>query len=66
MGIYFNQAFVDSFERADDTPWLPKDGIYLLFDFVHILKSIRNNWITEKTQELQMEILFTLQNGVTA
>ena len=25
----------------------------MLFDFVHIVKSIRNNWITEKTQELK-------------
>ena len=24
----------------------------MLFDYVHLLKSIRNNWITEKTQEL--------------
>lgn len=28
------------------------DGIFLLFDFVHLLKCIRNNWLTEKTHEL--------------
>ena len=26
--------------------------VYLVFDFVHIFKNIRNNWITEKSQEL--------------
>ena len=40
-----------SFDR--EKPWLTKAGIYLPFDFVHILKSIRNNWITERTQELE-------------
>ena len=33
-------------------PWLTTDGIYLLFDFVHVIKSIRNNWLTEKNGEL--------------
>ena len=26
--------------------------MYLLFDFVHLLKNIRNLWLTEKTGEL--------------
>ena len=29
-------------------------NVFLLFDFVHIVKSIRNNWITEKTGELEL------------
>ena len=29
-------------------------NVCLLFDFVHIVKSIRNNWITEKTGELEL------------
>ena len=33
-------------------PWLTVDGKYLLYDFVHIIKNIRNLWLTEKTQEL--------------
>ena len=46
-----NQAF---FKRFDlEKPWLTKGGIFLLFDFVHIVKSIRNNWITERTKELK-------------
>ena len=28
------------------------NGQYLLFDFVHLLKNIRNLWLTEKTGEL--------------
>ena len=36
--------------------WCTKDNIFLLFDYVHLLKSIRNNWITEKTQELEFYI----------
>ena len=35
-----------------DKPWLSIGGHYLLYDFVHLLKSIRNNWLTEKTREL--------------
>ena len=46
-----NQAYFKSFDR--EKPWLSKEWIYLLFDFVHVLKSIRNNWITERTQELE-------------
>ena len=46
-----NQACFKCFDQVK--PWLTKEGIYLLFDFVHILKSIRNNWITERTQELE-------------
>ena len=42
-----NQACFKCFDHVK--PWLIKEGIYLLFDFVHILKSIRNNWITERT-----------------
>ena len=30
-------------------PWLTVDGKYLLYDFVHFIKNIRNLWLTEKT-----------------
>ena len=30
-------------------PWLTVDGKYLLYDFVHLIKNIRNLWLTEKT-----------------
>ena len=37
-------------------PWRTKDDIFLLFDFVHLFKGIRNNWITEKMQALEFYI----------
>ena len=30
--------------------------MFLLFDYVHLLKNICNNWITEKTQDLSLEL----------
>ena len=30
-----------------------KQLVFLLLDFVHLLKNMRNNWITEATQELE-------------
>ena len=30
--------------------------MFLLFNYVHLLKNISNNWITEKTQELSFEL----------
>ena len=35
------------------SPWKKKDNVFLLFGFVNIVKSIRNNRITEKTGELE-------------
>ena len=32
--------------------WRTNDNIFLLYDFVHLIKSICNNWLTEKCQEL--------------
>ncbi|XP_065660880.1 uncharacterized protein LOC136084588 [Hydra vulgaris] len=51
-GNRVNQAFFKKFE-TDGVPWRTKDYIYLLYDFVHLLKNIRNIWITEKSQELE-------------
>ena len=41
------------FKTVPEKPWLSENGIFLLFDYVHLLKSIRNNWITEKVKELE-------------
>ena len=38
-----NQAFFKRFSCS--SPWRTVDNIFVLVDFVHILKSIRNNWI---------------------
>ena len=51
-GNRVNQSFFKKFETIN--PWRKKNNL-LLFDFVHLLKNIRNtcNWITEATQELE-------------
>ena len=50
-----NQAFFKRFNTPESKPWKTSDGIFLLCDYIHSLKSIRNNWLTEKTQNLEFE-----------
>lgn len=50
-----NQALFKALRADPQTPWITPDGVYLLFDFVHLIKNIRNNWITETTSELEYE-----------
>ena len=50
-----NQAFFKLFNTPESKPWKTSDGIFLLYDYVHLLKSVRNNWVTEKTQNLEFE-----------
>ena len=33
-------------------PTCPERKLYILFDFVHIIKSIRNNWLNLKDYDL--------------
>ena len=47
-----NQALFKKFDTVENKPWVTKNCIYLLFNYVHIFKSIRNNWITEACSEL--------------
>ena len=51
-GNRVNQSFFKMFSTKPEKPWKTSDDIFLLFDYVHLVKSVRNNWITEKTQEL--------------
>ena len=53
-GNRVNQNFFKMFDSI--VPWRTKDDIFLLFDFVHLFKGIRNNWITEMMQELEFYI----------
>ena len=50
-----NQKFVKSFPTLPNKPWLTTDGLFMLFDYVHMTKSIRNNWLTDKLGELVFE-----------
>lgn len=55
-GNRVNQKFFARFNTEPEKPWLVKDSsTYLLYDYVHLLKSIRNNWLTEKCGELEFE-----------
>ena len=51
-----NQTFLKLFQTVESKPWKTTDGLFLLFDYVHLIKSIRNNWITEKVKELEFDI----------
>ena len=43
------------FETVPNKPWECVHGFFLLFDFVHLIKNIRNNWLTEKTGEISFQ-----------
>ena len=47
-----NQAFFKLFGADPQRPWETPGGIFLIYDYVHLLKSLRNNWLTEATGEL--------------
>ena len=38
-----NQAVFQKFETRPNKPWLTVDNIFLLFDYVHLMKNVRNN-----------------------
>ena len=55
-----NQSVFSKFTPIDETkPWIvkhPGDAshpLFIMYDFVHLLKNLRNNWHTEKMQMLQ-------------
>ena len=35
------------------SPWRTENNVFLIFDFIHIVRSIRNNWITDKASKLE-------------
>ena len=45
-----NQMPFKKFNTVVGKPWLTIDGVVLLFDFVHLMKRLRNNWLTEKNR----------------
>ena len=50
-----NQKFFKMFETVPMKPWLTTSGIFLLYDFVHLMKNIGNNWLTESSGELNFK-----------
>ena len=47
-----NQKLFKMFPTVPGKPWLTTSGMFILFDFVHLMKNIRNNWLTEQKGEL--------------
>ena len=48
------------FDPKPGAPWVTKDRkLFLLYDYVHLMKCIRNNWLTEKCGD----ILFETESG---
>ena len=59
-GNRVNQKFFKHFTRVAGKPWLAyirklNKFVYLLYDYVHLLKCVRNNWLTEENGELKYE-----------
>ena len=53
MAIEIIKLFLDCLTTVGpQQPCLTKDDMYLLYDFVHLLKNIRNNWLMENMGEL--------------
>lgn len=53
-GHKVNQKFFDSLKESEAEPWKMKESnTFLLYDYVHVAKSVRNNWLTEKTKQLE-------------
>ena len=57
-----NRNCYKRFQLDSEKPWLglhphdPNLSLYLLYDSVHLLKNVRNNWISEKTKRIELEL----------
>ena len=55
-GNRVNQRFFKMMNKIEGKPWCGDDEhAFLLFDFVHVMKCVRNNWLTEENGELVFE-----------
>ena len=52
-----NQSYFDLLRKSDEEYWVSKDGVFLIYDFVHIIKCIRNNWVVQDEKILAYPIL---------
>ena len=52
---HVNQGFYKLFETVPGKPWrvTGETPIFLLYDYVHLWKNVRNNWLTEINQEIE-------------
>ena len=54
-GHKINQKLFRCLNNVPDKTWCGQEGMFLLYDYVHLMKNIRNNWLTEKSGELEFE-----------
>ena len=50
-----NQKLLKLFTTVTGKQWLTTSDMFLLFDSEHLVKNIRNNWLTEATSELSFK-----------
>lgn len=55
-GNRVNQSFLKKMEIVEGKSWIMKDGTFLLYNYVHVFKCIRNNCITGKCGELRYNV----------
>ena len=48
-----NQSFFKGYATVNGQPCLSVDGAFLLYDFVRLMKNLRNLWLTERVGELE-------------
>jgi len=53
-----NRRFFKIFDTMANKSWLITGEIFLLFDYVHLIKNIRINWLTEESSELNFHQKF--------
>ena len=54
---HVNQSYINAFPTEPGKPWVMTDNLtgektFILNDYVHLFKSVRNNWYTERTKEI--------------
>ena len=54
-GNRVNSACFQKYATLPEKPWVTDAGVFSLYDFVHLLKNIRNLWLTKKSGELVFE-----------
>ena len=54
-GNRVNSAYFQKYATLPEEPWVTDAGVFLLYEFFHLLKNIRNLWLKEKSGELVFE-----------
>ena len=55
-GHRINQKYLNNLSCNANKSWLFKSKMFLPYDYVHVVKCIRSNWLAEKCGELEYEL----------